>query len=98
LPEIRNILLVDGPAVLGWQAWREIAAEYGLGVLRDLLVDGVRDGSVREVPPDATALLVLRSVDEAALYIAHAPRPRAARADAGRALDALLDGLRRPSR
>lgn len=93
-PEIRRILLVDGPAVLGWESWREIAAEYGLGVLRDMVADGIDDGSIRALAPDATALLLLRSVDEAALYIAHSDEPRAARAEAGQALEALLDGLR----
>jgi len=29
--EVRRVLLIDGPAVLGWDVWREIEARYGLG-------------------------------------------------------------------
>jgi hypothetical protein len=31
-PEVQRILLVDAPAVLGWQAWRKMDAQYGLGL------------------------------------------------------------------
>lgn len=32
--EVLQVLLIDGPAVLGWQEWRELEARYGLGVIR----------------------------------------------------------------
>jgi AcrR family transcriptional regulator len=35
-PEVQRIVLLDAPAVLGWERWREIAADHGLG-----LVDGL---------------------------------------------------------
>src|SRR5437588_9351940 len=31
-PEVQRIVLLDAPAVLGWERWREIAADYGLGL------------------------------------------------------------------
>lgn len=30
-PEVQRILLIDGPAVLGWSRWRELESRYGLG-------------------------------------------------------------------
>jgi AcrR family transcriptional regulator len=92
-PEVRRIILIDGPAVLGWERWREIEARYGLGAIRSMLGDGIRDGSVAAADSDALAHLLLSVVDEAALFIAHASNPKKARTAAGRALDALLSGL-----
>src|SRR5919108_2672223 len=31
-PGLRQIGLIDGPAVLGWQEWREIGARHALGL------------------------------------------------------------------
>src|SRR5213083_3031128 len=36
-PAVERILLLDGPAVLGWQAWRDLADHYGLGLLQHAL-------------------------------------------------------------
>ena len=92
-PEVRRIILIDGPAVLGWDVWRAIEAQHGLGAIEYMLNEGARDGSVRVVDAGAMAHLLLSVIDEAALFIAHAPKPRVARAEAGRALATLLSGL-----
>ena len=91
--EIRQILLIDGPAVLGWNAWREIEERFGLGAIRSMLAQGLADGSIRDVDIDAMAHLLLSAVDEAALFIAHAADRPAARGQAGSALGVLLAGL-----
>ena len=93
-PVMRQIVLIDGPAVLGWERFREIGAAYGLGNIRDLIDEGVRDGSVRPVAADALAHLLLVSCEEAALYIGNADNPAAAKTDVVSAMDALLDGVR----
>ena len=92
--EVRRIILIDGPAVLGWDAWREIEARHGLGAIEQLLLLGKADGSIA-VPaqPAALANMLLSLVNDGALFIAHAANPKAARADAGAALNALLSGL-----
>lgn len=91
--EVRQVLLIDGPAVLGWQAWREIEERFGLGAIRAMLDQGQADGSIREIDVDAMAHLLLSAVDEAALFIAHADDRPAARTQAGNALEALLTGI-----
>jgi AcrR family transcriptional regulator len=92
-PEVRRIILIDGPAVLGWSEWREIEARHGLGAIHALLSEGASDGSIKASDFDALAHLLLSVVDEAALYIAHAPDQAAAREQAGAALVTLLSGL-----
>ena len=92
-PEVQRILLVDGPAVLGWPEWRALEATYGLGAIRALLQAAITEGTLPDQPIDALAHMLLASVDEAALYIANAPDPLAARDMAVGAMDALLGGL-----
>ena len=100
-PEVRRIILIDGPAVLGWDLWREIEAQHGLGAIEHMLREGIKDGSITATDAEPLAHLLLSSVDEAALFIAHAEDTNSARGQAGRALDTLLRGLattKRPSR
>lgn len=92
-PEVRRIVLLDGPAVLGWDAWREIEARHGLGAIEHMLTEGGNDGSISVDDAGAMAHLLLSAVDEAALFIAHADDTARARARAGRSLDTLLQGL-----
>jgi AcrR family transcriptional regulator len=91
--DMRRIVL-DAPAVLGWERFRAIGSSYGLNIIRQLVVDGVRDKSMRAVSPDALAHLLLVSCEEAALYVGNADDVAAARVAVGEALDALLDGIR----
>jgi AcrR family transcriptional regulator len=92
-PEVRRVMLIDGPAVLGWDGWREIEARFGLGAIRQMVADGIADGSIVEVDADAMAHLLLSVIDEAALFIAHADDPAAARLTAGASVAALICGL-----
>ena len=92
-PEVQRILLVDGPAVLGWREWRATEEGYGLGAIRQLLEQAVAEGSLPALPLDALAPVLLAAVDEAALFIANARDPDGARAQAVAAVDSLVSGL-----
>jgi AcrR family transcriptional regulator len=87
-PEIRQISLTDGPAVLGWGTWREIEAEHGLGLLVGVLTQAVEDGLIIPQPVRVLAQLVLAAVMEAARMIAEADDPAAVRAEAQEVLGA----------
>jgi AcrR family transcriptional regulator len=93
-PEVQRIILVDGPAVLGWNEWRELEAKYGIGVIEAALVVAMDEGAIARQPPRELAHLILAVLDEAALLIAHADDPEAARVNASAALGQLLEGLR----
>lgn len=90
-PDVRRIALTDAPAVLGWQVWREIEAEHGLGLLTTMLAESpvVSKGT----PAPVLAQLVLGSITEAALLIAHADNRAAARKQAEASLLALYGNL-----
>ncbi len=94
-PHVQRILLIDGPAVLGWVKWRELESLYGLGAIRAMLERAVEEGDLAAGQPvDALAHVLLAAADETALFIANAPDQRAARDQGVRALNAVLDGLR----
>jgi AcrR family transcriptional regulator len=100
--EVQRVLLLDGPAVLGWQTWRSLEEKYGLGAIQALLSRAVEEGSIRQQPLGVLSHLLLATVDEAALYIANAADPTTARTEAADAVDGLLSGIRigrtRPAR
>jgi AcrR family transcriptional regulator len=94
-PEVQRIILVDGPAVLGWKDWRELEARYGITIIEGALAVAMDEGTIRTQPRRELAHLILAALDEAALLIAHADDPEAARRNASEALGQLLEGLRK---
>ena len=80
-PHLQRIVLLDGPSVLGWGRWREICLRHTVGLIAALLQDGIDRGSLAAQPVDALTHVLVGAVDEAALYIAEAEHPAAARAD-----------------
>ena len=93
-PAVQRIVLIDGPAVLGWEEWRVLEEQYGLGTIRQALDIAVAQGAIVDQPTEPLAHMLLAVVDEAALYIANSPHKRRARIETSRALDLFLDGLR----
>lgn len=93
-PALIRIALLDAPAVLGWEEWREIDARYGLGLVVGAL-DGAMDaGVLRRQPVRPLAHLLLGAMTEAAMLIANADDHVAARREVEAPLLSLLEGLR----
>jgi AcrR family transcriptional regulator len=92
-PDVQRITLIDGPAVLGWRRWRALEETYGLGSLIGVLNAAMDADLIRRRPPEPLAHLILGSVMEAALLIAHSEAPEQRRREVGEALDDLLRGL-----
>ena len=92
-PAVQRIVLLDAPAVLGWAAWREVDARYGLGLVTEGLraVFAAGPGGPRAVEP--LGHLLLAALNEAALLVAGAPDPVAARSEVGAIVDQLVDSL-----
>ncbi len=92
-PEAQRIVLLDGPSVLGWDRWREIAAEHGLGLIEASLGAAIEAGAIARQPLRPLAHLLMGALDEAALLIARAEDPERTREEVGATLDALLVAL-----
>jgi AcrR family transcriptional regulator len=93
-PAVKQISLIDAPAVLGWAQWREIDNRHGLGLTRAALDGAVEAGELRPIATEPMAHLLVAALSEAAFVIAHAKRPRKARAEVEGALLQLVEGLR----
>jgi AcrR family transcriptional regulator len=93
-PEVQQIILIDGPAVLGWTEWRRLEAHYGLGVVERAVIDGMEANYIRPQPSRLLAHLILSMIDEAALLVANAIEPETARQEAHQAIETLLASLR----
>lgn len=94
-PEAQRIVLLDGPSVLGWDRWREIAAEHGLGLIEASLRAAIDAGAIEAQPVRPLAHVLMGALDEAAMLVARAEDPETAQAEVKAALDLILDGLSR---
>jgi AcrR family transcriptional regulator len=95
--EMQRVLLLDGPAILGWPRWREIESEFTVGLLLGALRPMMDAGIIKRESPASLAHLVLAALNEAALLIAHSEDPNATRAEVGASLQALISGLHQDS-
>ncbi len=92
-PEAQRIALLDGPSVLGWDRWREIAAKHGLGLIEASLQAAIEAGSIPDQPVRPLAHVLMGALDEAAMLVARAENPEQMRAEVGRTLDSLIAAL-----
>jgi len=92
-PEVERIILLDAPAVLGWEAWRDLAGRYGLGLVQFGLEAAMQAGAIVSQPVAPLAHVVIGALNECALYVARAEDPAAAREQCVAILDGILRGL-----
>lgn len=91
-PAVRRIVLLDAPAVLGWQRWRELDEEQALGSVKNLLARIAEAGRLERERIDLLAHVWLAALDEIALYVAGAPDREAAMRQAEDTIDRMLEG------
>ena len=92
-PEIERIVLLDAPAVLGWETWREIGERYGLGAVIASLEAGMASGALAKQPVRPLAHVIVGALDEAALYVVRAEDRKAALAESEAVIDRLIGSL-----
>lgn len=71
-PVVRRILLIDAPAVLGWERWRELDERHALGIIREAVAMAAHEGRVATAMIDVYAHVLLASINELALLVARA--------------------------
>ena len=91
--EVQQIVLLDAPAVLGWERWREISLRHGLGLLEGMLTHAIELGRISPQPVGALAHVLLGALDEAALYIARSEDQAAASEEVRAVVAQLVAGL-----
>ena len=89
-----QIILRDGPAVLGWERWREIDAEHFGGKFPRALAAAMDAGLIARQPVEPLARLLLGAVMEAAVACAGRFDVLKAGNEYTRAFKSLLEALR----
>ncbi len=93
-PAIARIVLLDAPAVLGWQKWREVDLKYSLALVTNALKMAMDAGQMRVRTPEPAAHLLLGALNEAAMMIGSGERSEAEREEVLAQFDSLLEGMR----
>lgn len=75
--EFRRIVLVDGPAVLGWAEVREIEYEHVLRTLTEGMRLAAAEGRVREENLEVRCQMAFGALCEAGMLLARSPDPAA---------------------
>ncbi len=92
-PGFRQILLIDGPVVLGWQKWREIDDRY-FGAGTKAAIQSILGSSAAPARVEALAHLFMGAIMEACLACAKSQNPKKSARELSSALRLMLEGLR----
>ena len=90
---VRQTVLIDAPAVLGWERWRELDEQGSLRPIRAALDYAAEAGRIEPRHVEAFAHIVLATINEVALMIARADDPAAALTAGESAVAEFLDRL-----
>lgn len=91
--DVQRIVLIEAPAVLGWDVWRAVALKHGLGLTETILRAAMEAGQIDEQPVRPLAHVLIGALEEAALYVARADDPVEAREQMLAVLGRLVRGL-----
>ena len=83
-------MLIDGPAVLGWERWREVAERNGLGLMEAVDRAAIEAEEIAPLAVEPLAHLLMGALDEAALLVVREPD---ATDTVAATLERLIEGL-----
>src|SRR5437588_11737630 len=95
-PEVRQLVLLDAPSILGWAGFREISLRYGLGMTEQLLSTAIEAGQMRPQPVRTLATVMIGALDEAAMSIANAEDARQEKENVRAVIHDVITGLLKP--
>ncbi|MEM6430335.1 MAG: TetR/AcrR family transcriptional regulator [Deinococcota bacterium] len=93
-PNLQQIVIMDAPAVLGWEVWRNLDEINSVRHLQHNLEDLVARNILQPVATDVLARLLAGAMNEAALWIPQQESPEQALYNAMRLLEAFLRSLK----
>ncbi|MBD1383035.1 TetR/AcrR family transcriptional regulator [Metabacillus arenae] len=93
-PQNRRILLIDGPAVLGWETWRTMDQQNSMRLLKDQLEVMAQHGCLRPISINTLVHLLSGAMNEAALWIAPKPNQKQSLEEISEVLSLFMEGFR----
>jgi len=94
-PTVGQIVLIDAPSAVDSREYDRITEEYALAMTVEALRAAMAAGYLRRHPVEPLARVLVGGLREAGRAVARAGDDGAARAETGKAIDHLLNGLRR---
>jgi AcrR family transcriptional regulator len=92
-PAAQRLVLIEAPAVLGWERWREIGHRYGVGLVEGAVEGAIAAGVIAQQPVGPIAHVLIGALEEAVLYAARADDQAQATEEVRAALHALIGAL-----
>jgi len=92
-PDVRQIMITDGPSVLGLPRFTELDERYAFNAVVDTLRRAHANGELVVNDPEALGHLLLGALVRGAMLVAASPTPRATRDAVSRTIGDLLAGL-----
>jgi AcrR family transcriptional regulator len=93
-PAVQQIVLIDAPAVLGTDGFRQSDESYYLAGLVAAIEAAIEAGIIDRQPVQPLAHMIMGSMNEAARLIAHASDKERARREVGESANRVWNGLR----
>jgi len=97
-PATLRLLLLEGPSVLGWDAWRDICARHSLGVISGGIRAAIKAGQIPARPAEPLAAAIYGALTEAARYMGQLDDPAAALPSIRAEFELMLEALLKPPR
>jgi AcrR family transcriptional regulator len=92
-PSVHRLVLIEAPAALGWERWREIGRRYGVGLVEGGVEAAIAAGVIAPQPVGPLAHALVGALEEAVLYAARSEDRQRATVEVSAALHRLIDGL-----
>lgn len=90
----RRIMLIDGPAILGWDIWREMDKNHSMRLLREQLGTMQSQGYLRLIPLDFLTHFISGGLNETALWLANESVQLSALDETMKVLTVFLEGFK----
>ena len=95
-PIVQRVLLIDAPAVLGWERWRALEERHALGLIMAVVGAIATNGGLAPDLVDVFSHVILAAMSEIALLVARSDDPEAAARQGAGAIDVILARLLSP--
>jgi AcrR family transcriptional regulator len=93
-PAVQQIVLIDAPAVLGAEGFRESDESYYLAGTKAAIEAAMTAGIIEKQPVDPLAHMIIGALNEAVRLIAHAKDKEQARREVSESANRMWNGLR----
>lgn len=93
--DLQRIVLIDAPAVLGWDVWRRVDQAKTFDILKSHLAELLENDIIKPIPIEPLAHFISGAANESVLWIAGSENPEKAFDETWSAMEAFLNTLKK---